>query len=96
MSSGALAYARQHAAGRVFCGHTHEAIHVERDGIHYYNAGGWVDSRMTYLTVDEEGVRIHQYSERADHLETGQATGELTSGAAMGEVIEDAEYESVR
>ena len=59
VSSGAIAYARQHAAGRVFCGHTHEAIHVERDGIHYYNSGGWVDSRMTYLTVDEEGVRIH-------------------------------------
>ena len=38
---------------RIFCGHTHEAMHVEQDGISYYNSGGWVDSRLTYLTIDE-------------------------------------------
>ena len=39
-------------------------IHVEQDGIHYYNSGGWVDSRLTYLTIDEQGVQIHEYDER--------------------------------
>src|SRR5277367_3348413 len=63
VSSGALSYARQHGADRIFCGHTHEAVHVERDGVHYYNSGGWVDSRLTYLTVDETGVKIHEYDQ---------------------------------
>ena len=63
VSSGALAYAHHHGAERIFCGHTHEAVQVEKDGVHYYNSGGWVDSRLTYLTIDEQGVRIHDYSE---------------------------------
>ena len=29
----------------------------------YYNSGGWVDSRLTYLTIDESGVQIHDYDE---------------------------------
>ena len=33
-----------------------------QDGIHYYNSGGWVDSRLTYLTIDEQGVRIHEFN----------------------------------
>jgi len=64
VSEGALAYARHHGADRIFCGHTHEAIHVEQDGINYYNSGGWVDSRLTYLTIDEEGVKIHEFAEQ--------------------------------
>jgi UDP-2,3-diacylglucosamine pyrophosphatase LpxH len=60
---GALQFARHHGAQRIFCGHTHEAVHVQQDGIDYYNAGGWVDARMTYLTVDEQEVRIHDFNE---------------------------------
>ena len=69
VSAGALHYARQRGADRIFCGHTHEAIHVEEDGLHYYNSGGWVDSRLTYLTVDEQGVQIHEFNhhEFAEH-----------------------------
>jgi UDP-2,3-diacylglucosamine pyrophosphatase LpxH len=63
VSSGALAYAHHQSADRIFCGHTHEAVHVEKDGVHYYNSGGWVDSRLTYLTIDEQGVQIHDYNE---------------------------------
>jgi UDP-2,3-diacylglucosamine pyrophosphatase LpxH len=63
VATGALHFARQHGADRIFCGHTHEAVHVQQDGIDYYNAGGWVDSRMTYLTVDEQEVRIHEFDE---------------------------------
>jgi UDP-2,3-diacylglucosamine pyrophosphatase LpxH len=63
VSAGALQHARQNRADRIFWGHTHEAIHVADNGIDYYNAGGWVDSRLTYLTVNEQGVRIHEYNQ---------------------------------
>jgi UDP-2,3-diacylglucosamine pyrophosphatase LpxH len=91
VANGALAYARHHRAERIFCGHTHEALHLEQDGIGYYNTGGWVDSRLTYLTVDETGVQIHDYSEheqsehehseheqweRADDRDSGEERGE--------------------
>jgi UDP-2,3-diacylglucosamine pyrophosphatase LpxH len=63
VAAGAIAAARSRGADRVFCGHTHEAMHVQQDGIQYYNSGGWVDSRLTYLTIDEDGVKIHDYNE---------------------------------
>ena len=99
VASGALAYARHHDAARIFCGHTHPAVHVERDGIHYYNCGGWVDSRLTYLTIDQEGVRIHDYSERVDDRDSGQerseADSEFADFADEAGLLEDVEYESV-
>jgi UDP-2,3-diacylglucosamine pyrophosphatase LpxH len=109
VSAGALQYARQHGADRIFCGHTHQAVHVEQDGIHYYNTGGWVDSRLTYLTIDEQGVRIHEYnehefneheqSERADDRDSSQERSEADSSFAdfadESGLLEDVEYESV-
>jgi len=99
VSAGALHYARQHEADRIFCGHTHQALHVAEDEIHYYNAGGWVDSRLTYLTVDEQGVQIHEYHERADHRDSSQERGEADSSPAdfadESGLLEDVEYESV-
>ncbi len=62
VSSGALFHARLHHADRIFCGHTHAAMQSKRDGIEYYNSGGWVDSKQTYVTIDEEGVRIHEFA----------------------------------
>ncbi len=104
VASGALNYARQHGADRIFCGHTHEAVHVEQDGVHYYNSGGWVDSRLTYLTIDEQGVEIHEYDkheygERADDRDSGEERGETDSAIAdfadESGLLEDVEYESV-
>jgi UDP-2,3-diacylglucosamine pyrophosphatase LpxH len=99
VSAGALQHARQHDASRIFCGHTHVAIHVEEDGINYYNSGGWVDSRLTYLTVNEQGVRIHEYNERADDRDSGQERGETDSSFAdfadESGLLEDIEYESI-
>jgi UDP-2,3-diacylglucosamine pyrophosphatase LpxH len=90
VSSGALAYAHHHGAERIFCGHTHEAIHVEKDDVHYYNSGGWVDSRLTYLTIDEEGVLIHEYDEHDDREHDGEndrehGDRELGAESAFGE-----------
>jgi UDP-2,3-diacylglucosamine pyrophosphatase LpxH len=97
VAAGALAHARYHRADRIFCGHTHQALHVEQDGIHYYNSGGWVDSRLTYLTIDEQGVQIHDYEERADDRDSGEERGEVDSAFAdfadESGLLEDAEYE---
>jgi len=99
VSAGALQYARQHNADRIFCGHTHHALHVEENGIQYYNAGGWVDSRLTYLTVDEQGVQIHEYDNRVDDRDSSQERGEADSPLAdladESGLLEDVEYESV-
>jgi UDP-2,3-diacylglucosamine pyrophosphatase LpxH len=99
VASGALTYARHHGADRIFCGHTHEAIHVRQDGIEYYNSGGWVDSRLTYLTIDELGVQIHEYRERTDHRHSGEERGEADSAPAdfadESGLLADVEYESV-
>ena len=64
---------------------------MEQDGVDYYNTGGWVDSRLTYLTIDEQGAKIHEfnqrdfdehkasepgYGERADDRDSGEERGE--------------------
>jgi UDP-2,3-diacylglucosamine pyrophosphatase LpxH len=99
VAAGAVAYARHHGADRIFCGHTHEALHAHQDGIDYYNSGGWVDSRLTYLTIDELGVQIHEYRERADDRDSGEERGEADSAlvdlADESGLLEDVEYESV-
>ncbi len=107
VSSGALAHARYHGADRIFCGHTHEAMHMAEDGINYYNSGGWVDSRLTYLTIDEQGVQIHDFNhefqqledERTDDRDSSEerreADWELADFADESGLLEDVEYESV-
>ena len=104
VAEGALHYARHHGADRIFCGHTHEALHMERDGIAYYNSGGWVDSRLTYLTVNETGVQIHEYHEHeqhepADDRDSSEERGEIDSAVAdfadESGLLADVEYESV-
>jgi UDP-2,3-diacylglucosamine pyrophosphatase LpxH len=80
VAGGALAYAHHHGAERIFCGHTHEAIHVAKDGVQYYNSGGWVDSRLTYLTIDEQGVCIHEYSEHEDNEHDDRGHGDREHG----------------
>ncbi len=104
VAAGALAYAKHHQAARIFCGHTHQALHVEQNGTDYFNSGGWVDSKLTYLTVDEVGVQIHEYdeserAERTDDRDSGEERSEADSALAdfadESGLFEDAEYESV-
>jgi UDP-2,3-diacylglucosamine pyrophosphatase LpxH len=99
VAGGAMAYARQRGAERIFCGHTHEAMKIEHEGVQYYNSGGWIDSRLTYITIADEGVRIHEYTERADDRDSGEERGEADSelAAFAGDpgLLEDVEYEGV-
>lgn len=98
VACGALAYARLHGADRIFCGHTHDAMHQEKDGVHYYNAGGWIDSHLTYITVAEEGVRIHEYVDRDDEDEDqqrGEPDKAVVEPSEESELLEFIEYEDV-
>jgi UDP-2,3-diacylglucosamine pyrophosphatase LpxH len=99
VADGALAHARHHPAARIFCGHTHAAMHKREDGIDYYNCGAWIDARPTYITVGEEGVQIHEYVERPDDLHS--AAEQSFAGAERAEFgddagfVEDGEFEGV-
>lgn len=83
VAQGALSYAKQGKAGRIFCGHTHVPLKMERDGVEYYNSGAWVDRRCTYITVDVEGVRIHEYQPtRLDDRDSGEERSALVAESA--------------
>ena len=69
-------------ADRVFCGHTHLAMQSTRDGVEYYNSGSWTDKSATYVTVSEEGVRIHEFGQRPDHRDSGEERGAADTQAA--------------
>jgi UDP-2,3-diacylglucosamine pyrophosphatase LpxH len=106
VAEGALAHARHHHAARIFCGHTHAALH-QRDSQHeidYYNCGAWIDARPTYIAVGERGVEIHEYVEhedveRSDDLhpagEQRPADAELAEFGDEAGLFEDGEYEGV-
>jgi UDP-2,3-diacylglucosamine pyrophosphatase LpxH len=100
VAKGALLYARHHHAHRVFCGHTHAAMH-QRDtthGIDYFNCGAWIDAHPTYITVGEQGVQIHEYVERSDDRHPGEEPTDSESAdfADDAGLLEDSDYEGVR
>lgn len=67
VASGAIHYARMGRCERVFCGHTHAALSVARDGVEYYNSGSWVDARATFLLIHPDGVEIKDYAGTSHH-----------------------------
>jgi UDP-2,3-diacylglucosamine pyrophosphatase LpxH len=72
VAHGALSYAKPGKAERIFCGHTHAPLARVRDGVEYYNSGAWVDQRCTYITVDPEGVAVHDYAAQTDDRDSSQ------------------------
>jgi UDP-2,3-diacylglucosamine pyrophosphatase LpxH len=72
VAHGALSYAKPGKAERIFCGHTHASLTRVRDGVEYYNSGAWVDQRCTYITVDPEGVAIHDYAAQSNDRDSSQ------------------------
>jgi UDP-2,3-diacylglucosamine pyrophosphatase LpxH len=99
VADGALAHARRLPATRIFCGHTHAAMHKREDGIDYYNCGAWIDAHPTYITIGEEGVQIHEYVERPDDPhpagEQSLADAEPAEFGDESGFVEDGEYEGV-
>jgi len=100
VAAGALTHARERKAERIFCGHTHEAMHANADEIEYFNTGSWTQAVATYLTIGEEGVQIHEYNERFDDCysceERGEADPEALDVSELAGLRGDAEYESLR
>jgi UDP-2,3-diacylglucosamine pyrophosphatase LpxH len=96
---GALAHARERNAQRIFCGHTHEALHAAHEGIEYFNTGSWTQANATYITIDEQGVKIHEYDHRTHDRHSGEERGELnteiTDISRYAGLPIDAEYEGV-
>ncbi len=97
VAEGALAHARHHRAARIFCGHTHAAMHKHEHGTDYFNCGAWIDERLTYITVGEEGVQIHDYVEHHDDLHNGEDRTSSEAADFFGEagLVEAGEYEGV-
>ena len=95
VAAGAMAHARLRHADRVFCGHTHQATCSERDGVAYYNSGSWTDFPPTFLTIDSDGVRIHEYREADQEREPAHADSNLAETADESGFLEEPEYESV-
>ncbi len=97
VAKGALVYARHHKAARIFCGHTHVAMHMSdsEHGVDYFNCGAWIDAHPTYITVGEDGVQIHEYVEGSGDLHAGEGATDSESGENAGEteLFEDHEYE---
>lgn len=58
----AILYAKLRGIDYIFCGHTHKSMELKDDGINYYNSGCWTDLPPTYITLGENGIKIHKYS----------------------------------
>ena len=101
VAKGALAHARHQQASRIFCGHTHAALHKhdQEHGIDYFNCGAWIDAHPTFITVGEDGVQIDEFVERPDDHES--AEGHISKDAGSSEfgdeagLFDDGEYEGV-
>ena len=55
VADGALAHARHHQAARIFCGHTHAALHKHEHGIDYFNCGAWITSILPISPLVKRG-----------------------------------------
>jgi len=66
VAAGAIAHGRSKSAQRVFCGHTHEALSLRRDGLEYYNTGSWTQESATYIAIDHQGVRVCEYRDPSE------------------------------
>jgi UDP-2,3-diacylglucosamine pyrophosphatase LpxH len=99
VANGALTYARTEGATRIFCGHTHEAVTVWKDGVSYYNGGSWTNGRPTYISILGREVRINEYIERTDDSHTGEERREIAPSpsnvVAETRLSVDCEYENL-
>jgi len=77
VAAGAIAHGRSNDAGRVFCGHTHEALTEMRDGVEYFNTGSWTQENATYVAIDHQGVRVLEYPDSSEESLEQEVSDEL-------------------
>jgi len=68
VAEGAASYAKRKGADFIFCGHTHHAEHKKIGAVDYYNSGTIQADVINYVTLGEQGVRIHHFD--GNHSET--------------------------
>jgi UDP-2,3-diacylglucosamine pyrophosphatase LpxH len=90
VASGALAHGRFKGAKRIFCGHTHQALSLERDGIEYYNTGSWTQASATYVAIDHQGVRVCEYRDLDKDAAAQEVTEEL--GADFEDLMTEQDF----
>lgn len=61
VNEGALDYASERDAKFVFCGHTHRAGRIGKNGVEYFNTGCWSDNSCHYVVVDGSGVNLKEF-----------------------------------
>ncbi len=57
---GAVRHAIRKGIGNVICGHTHQAMSMLIDNVHYYNSGCWTDMPANYISIGREGIELHE------------------------------------
>ncbi len=82
VAAGALALARARGDDVVFCGHTHQAFQTTSNGIRYFNTGAWTHERLTYVAVDDNGVRLGEYVPRRRDLQLDDCPDEQEAEAS--------------
>lgn len=59
VADGAIKYGKEKGVDAIFCGHTHEAMRQKEAGIEYINAGCWVKSICSFVTITEDGPMLN-------------------------------------
>lgn len=55
VADGAMEYGRNKQANIVFCGHTHQILTKENNGVTYYNSGCWTDVPSSFICITKDG-----------------------------------------
>jgi len=61
--SESVVFARKEGLPGVITGHTHFAEDVHINGVHYVNTGSWTEVPCAYVTIDNDGLTLHQVSD---------------------------------
>ncbi len=60
VAQNAARYALKRGIRYVFCGHTHREAKEVIMGVNYFNAGCWTDVPSIFITIGEDGIKIHK------------------------------------
>ena len=71
VTDGAIAYGKNKGADFIFCGHTHRAANIRKNGVEYFNTGCWSDRHCHYVTVDSRGVSLRKFAEYGEVVKRG-------------------------
>lgn len=60
IAKGAARLYRHRGIDCIICSHSHQPLKTKINGIEVYNSGTFDDIPSTYITVDENGIKIHE------------------------------------